>query len=133
MAQVVEHGAVFIAHAVRKIGISEAAVTRGLRHILQDAQLLLNRLLTLPRELAPLRQYVVLDVIALLRSQVTPGVFFLAKIRTLLRVHAIPLVELVADAILLLGREILKRPTALELPLALLRGHVAHLVDERPR
>ena len=105
MAQIVQHGAVFIAHATREIRIGQAAVARGLRHILQHAELLLNDLLALPRNLPPARHHLILDVVALLRPQVAPGIFFVTQIGALLRAHAVPLVELVADAILLLGRD----------------------------
>src|SRR5467141_2076550 len=47
-------------------------VARGLRHILQHAQPLLNRLPALLRQLLPLRQDIITDVLALFRPQPAP-------------------------------------------------------------
>src|SRR5258708_4994758 len=47
-------------------------VPRGLRHILQHAQPLLNRALPVRRKLLPLRQDIALNVVALLRRQPAP-------------------------------------------------------------
>jgi len=133
VAEVVEHGAVVVGHAASEVGIAEAAIARGLRHILQDAEFLLNGLLALPRHLAPTGQHIGLDVVALLGSQAAPGIFLFAQIGALLRGHTVPLAELVADPILLFGRQVLKGLAASQNALALLRCEIAHLVDEGAR
>lgn len=130
VAQIMQHGAVFIAHAAREVRISQAAVARGLRHVLQHAELLLNDLLALPGNLPPPRHYVVLNVVALLRPQVAPGIFLVAEIGALLRAHAVPLIELITNAVLLLRRKILKRSAVLQHAIALRRRQVAHAIHK---
>jgi len=131
VAEIVEHGTVLVRHAAGEIRIAETAIARGLRHVLQDAELLLDGLLALPGHLAPTGQHIGLDVVTLFGSQAAPGIFFFAQIGALLRGHTVPLAELIADSILLFGRQVLKSLTASQNALALLRSEVAHLVDER--
>lgn len=124
---------VFVAHSARKVRIAQAPVARGLRHILQHAKLLLNHLLALPRNLSPLRQYIILNMLALLRSHPAPGILFRAQICPLLPIQVVPLVELLPDAALLLWSKVLKCFAVLQHTVALLRRQFAHAVDKRTR
>ena len=129
VAEVPEHGLFVVAHPAREVRIAESLITRGFRHILQDAQLLLHHLLAIPRHLAPLRKHIVLDVVALLRCQVTPSLFVAAQACLLLRRHVIPLTELLANLVLFVRREALERMAVLQDALTLLRAKVAHGID----
>src|SRR5216683_829026 len=133
VAQIVQRCPVLFAHSARKIRIVQPLVSRGFRHILQYAEFLLNHLLAFPRHLPPLRQHIVLDVIALLRRHSAPGIFFREQIRPLHRSHFVPLIELLFDPTLLLGREILKRSAALQNAVALLRSQLPHLIHKWAR
>ena len=133
VAQVVQCCFVFVAHSARKVRIAQAPVARGLRHILQHAKLLLNHLLALPRNLSPLRQHIILDMLALLRRHPAPGIFFRAQICPLLPIQVVPLVELLPDTALLLWSKILKCFAVLQHTVALLGCEVAHAVHKRTR
>src|SRR5260221_14417454 len=72
-------------------------------------------------------------MVALSRRQVAPGIFLLTQVRLLRRIHAIPLIELLANPALLIGRKILKRPAVLQPTVALLRRQITHLVHPGTR
>ena len=72
VAQIPQRRPIFLAHPARKIRIIQPLIPRRLRHILQHAQSLPNRLLPIGRHLPPLRQHIVPNVIALLRCQPAP-------------------------------------------------------------
>src|SRR5216683_4898528 len=72
MAQISQHLPVFFAHSARKVWIVQVPVARGLRHVLQDAQPLLNRPLPVRRQLLPLRHHVIFDVVSLLGRKLLP-------------------------------------------------------------
>lgn len=121
VAQVPQHGLLVITHAPREVRIVQALIPRGLRHMLQDTELLLDNLLAIPRRLPPLGKHVVLDVLLLFWREVSPDLFLLTQIGLLIRRHAIPLAELLADLGLLIRREILKCFAVLQDLFALLR------------
>lgn len=133
MAQVAEHGPLVVGHTVSEIGIIEALIARGFRHVLQDAKLLLQHLLAIPGHLAPLGKHIVLDVVALARSEFSPSLLILAQAIALLRVHVIPLIELLTNAVLFVEGKALEGAAALQHTLALRGRQVAHGVDPRPR
>ena len=124
---------VFVAHSARKVRIAQTPVARGLRHILQHAKLLLNHLLALPRNLSPLRQHIILDMLALLRRHPAPRIFFRAQICPLLPIQVVPLVELLPYTALLLWSKVLKCFAVLQHTVALLWCEVAHAVHKRTR
>jgi hypothetical protein len=128
VAQIPQRGLLFIAQAACEIRVVQALIARGFRHVLQDAELLLDDLLAIPGHLAPAGQNIALDVLALLRSEVAPGGFFLAQVGLLRGRHAIPLIELLANLTLLVRRQILKGMAVLQNVLPLLRRKIAHLV-----
>jgi hypothetical protein len=72
VAQITQHAFIFFAHAPSEIRVIQMLVSRGLRHILQYTQPLLNRPLPIRRKLLPLRQDIALNVVALLGRQLTP-------------------------------------------------------------
>src|SRR4029077_3498511 len=72
VAQVMQRGLIFLAHAPREVRIVQPLVACGLRHILQYTQPLLNRLSAVRRHLLPLRQDIITDVLALLRRHPVP-------------------------------------------------------------
>ncbi len=128
VTQIVQCCLLFIAHAAGKVGIVESLVASGFGHVFEHAQFLANHLLAVPGHLLHLGQNFIFDVIALLGSQISPGIFFFAEVGTLYRGHAIPLIELLANLILLVGRKALKRLTLLQDTVALLWAERAHLV-----
>ena len=60
-------------------------VARKLRHILENAQTLLNGFLSLWRQIAPVRQHFIFNVIALLLRHLLPDALAVAHILLLLR------------------------------------------------
>lgn len=121
MAQIPQRGAILVAHSFGKPRIIQPLIPRPLRHILQNAQSLLYRLPPIRRHLPPTRQYIILDVFSLLSSHLRPDLFFRSLIRSLLRIHAIPLAELLPNLVLLFGRHPLEGRAVLEEPLPLRR------------
>jgi len=65
MAQIPQHLPVFFAHPAREARIVQVPVARGLRHILQHAEPLLNGSLPVPGQLLPLWQHVIPNVVSL--------------------------------------------------------------------
>src|SRR5258708_36791057 len=72
MAQVTQRGFVFFAHTPREIRIIQMLIARRLRHIFQHAQSLLDGPLAVRWQLLPLRQYIILNVLTLLRCKSAP-------------------------------------------------------------
>lgn len=85
MAQIAQRSAVFFAHAPSEVGIPQMLITRELRHVLQYAQALFNRFLSLRRQIAPVRQHIIFNVIALLGSHLLPHSLAVAHVLLLLR------------------------------------------------
>src|SRR4029077_2645964 len=67
-----QHLPVFFAHSARKVRIAQVPVARGLRHVLQHAQPLLNGPLPVRRQLLPPRQHVIFDVVSLVWCKLLP-------------------------------------------------------------
>ena len=114
-----------------KLGSFEALIACGFRHVLEHAQFLLQDLLTVPRHLAPFRKHVILDVIALSRASSGSRLPLSNASLALLRGHVVPLIELLADFVLLIRRKILEGAAVLQDALALCRRQIAHGVDPR--
>ncbi len=96
VAQIAQHGLIFIAHATREIRIIQMLVARRLGHILQHAQTLLNRPPPAIRQLLPLRRQIIPNVILLFRRQFLPLVS--APIQFLsVRRREVPLLVIVLD------------------------------------
>ena len=85
MAQIAQRSAVFWAHTASKVGVVQMLVARELRHILENAQTLLDGLLSLWRQIAPGWQHFIFNVIALLRRHLLPHPLAVAHILLLLR------------------------------------------------
>jgi hypothetical protein len=85
MAQIAQCSAIFRAHAPSKIWVSQMFIACELRHVLENAQALLNRFLSLRWQIAPARQHIIPDVIALLRGHLLPHPFTVAHVLLLLR------------------------------------------------
>ena len=85
MGQVSQHVLVFFTHAASEVRIIQVTVACVFRHVLQDAQAVLNRFLALRRHLLPFGKDVILDVLPLLRSHSAPLVRGSAHILLLLR------------------------------------------------
>ena len=122
VAEVMQHSSFLVSHPTSEVRIIQALITRGLRHILQDAEFLFHHLLAVPRHLAPTRKYVILDVVTLFRRQISPSLLALAKVGALLRRHVIPLIELLPNLVLLIRGKILERAAVLQHAFALPRG-----------
>jgi hypothetical protein len=105
MAQIAQQGAVFCAHTTRKVRVVQMLVARELRHILENAQTLLNGFLSLRRQSAPIRQHFIFNVIALLLRHLLPYPFAVAHVLLLLR-RQLPKASLILeDALSLFGAE----------------------------
>src|SRR6266446_7145387 len=133
MAQIMQRLPVVIAHSARKVRIAQPPIPCRLWHILKHAQFLLNHLLTLPRNLPPSRQNVVLHVAPLLWRHSPPGILLRTQVRSLLRVQTVPLIKLLPDPALLFRRQILERAAALQHAIPLLRVQIAHAIHKRTR
>src|SRR6202035_6037856 len=72
-------------------------------------------------------------MLSLLRGHPFPDTLFRGLVRPLLRSHTIPLIELLADLVLLFRRHSLESRAVLEEPLPLRRRHLAHALHPRPR
>src|SRR6266699_7310672 len=96
VAQIAQHGLIFIAHATREIRIIQMLVARRLRHILQHAQTLLNRPPPAIREFLPLRRQIIPNVILLFRRQFLPLVSAPIQFLSLPR-GEVPLLVIVLD------------------------------------
>ena len=72
VTQIPQHLPVFFAHSARKIWIVQVPVARGLRHILQHAQPLLNGPLSVRRQLLPFWQHVIPKMVLLLWRKLAP-------------------------------------------------------------
>ena len=72
MAQIPQRRLIIVAHSARELRIIQPLIPRRLRHILQHAQSLSNRLTPILRHLLPLGQYIIPNVILLLRTQPAP-------------------------------------------------------------
>jgi hypothetical protein len=107
MAEVAQGGAIFVSHAAGKVWIVEVTVARVLGHVLQNTEALLNGFLALRRHVAPGRQNIVLDVIALLRSHLLPDAATLAHILLLLRRQLAEALAILQDALAVFGAKAL--------------------------
>ena len=85
MAQIAQRGAVFCAHPASKVGVVQMLVARELRHVLKNAEALLDGFLSLWRQSAPVRQYIILNVITLLRRHLLPDTLTVPHVLLLLR------------------------------------------------
>jgi hypothetical protein len=101
MAQVAQRSAVLFTHPPGEVGVSEMFIARKFGHVLKNSQALLNRFLPLRRQIAPVRQHIIFNVIALLGSHLLP--------------HSLP----VAHVLLLLRRQLPKASLILEHPLSI--------------
>ena len=82
VGQVAQHGFVIFVHAAREVWIVQVLIPRRLRHVLQNVEPATDRSLAIRRKLPPLWQYVILDVILLIRRQSAP--VFQAALNSLL-------------------------------------------------
>ena len=108
VAQIAQHGLIFFTHASREIRIIQMLVARGLRHILQYAQTLLNGTLSVRRKLLPLRQHVVFDVVLLFRRQLVPIGSRLSHLLLLSRRQLLKVLVVLQNFLLLLPRQIVE-------------------------
>src|SRR5882724_3987233 len=84
VAQIPQRRSVFIVHPAREVWIVQPSVARRFRHILQQAQSLLNRLPAVRRHLPPSRQHIIAHVVLLLRRHLLPDLRSLAQLLLLL-------------------------------------------------
>lgn len=85
VAQIPQRRPIFIAHPASEIRIVQPLIPRRLRHILELAQPLLDRLPALLRHLPPSRQHIIAYVVLLLRCHFLPDLCPLAQLLLLLR------------------------------------------------
>jgi len=85
MAQIAQRSAIFWTHPTSKVGIVQVLVPCKLRHVLENAQTLLDGFLSFWRQVAPGRQYLIFNVIALLRRHLLPHPLAVAHVLLLLR------------------------------------------------
>jgi hypothetical protein len=99
MAQVPQRRLIFIAHSARELRIIQPLIARGLRHILQYAQSLPNRLPPILGHLLPLGQHIIPNVTLLLRTQAIPPLGAISQF-LLLRRRKIPVLVVVLENLL---------------------------------
>ena len=131
MAQIVQRLPVLIIQSPREVWIVQSLIARPFRHVLQYTKLLLDHLLALPGNLSPSRQHLIFHIVALFWRHSPPRIFFRAQIRSLLCIQVVPLIKLLADAVLLLRRKILKCSATLQHAIALLRCQITHAIHKR--
>jgi len=113
MAQVAQRSAIFWTHPTSKVGILQVLVPCKLRHVLENAQTLLDGFLSFWRQIAPGWQHVIFNMI------------------TLLRRHLLPYPLAVAHVLLLLRRQLPKALLILEHPLSLFGAKPLLIVSVR--
>jgi hypothetical protein len=106
VAQVPKRRPILVAHALRKPRIAQPLIPRRLRHILQHAQSIADRLLPIGRHLPPLWQHIVPHMVALLRR------------------HTIPNLRAIAQHLLLCWRHPPQPVLILQNPLPIRRRHI---------
>jgi hypothetical protein len=105
MAQIAERSSVFCAHTAGKVGVAQMLVARKLRHVLEHAETLLDGFLPLWRQIAPSGQYIILNVIALLRGHLLPHPLAVAHVLLLLRRQLAKASLILEDALSIFGAE----------------------------
>ena len=105
MAQIAQRGAVFFAHPASKVRVVQMLVARELRHILENAQTLLDGFLSLRRQSAPIRQHFIFNVIALLLGHLLPDPLAVAHVLLLLRRQLPKALLILQHPLLLFGAE----------------------------
>ena len=85
MAQIAQRSAVFWTHSASKVRVVKMLVAGKLRHVLENAQPLLDSFLSLWRQVAPVRQHFIFNVIALLLRHLLPDPLAVAHVLLLLR------------------------------------------------
>ncbi len=106
MAQVPQRRPILFTHALSKPRIIQPLIPRRLRHVLQHAQPVTDRLLSVRRHLTPLRQHIILHVIALLRRHPTPHLRSIAQHLLLRRRHALQTLLVLQSALTVRRRHI---------------------------
>src|ERR1700676_5331848 len=107
MAEIAQRSAVFCAHTASKVGVVQMLVARELGHVLKNAETLLDGFLSLWRQIAPVRQHLIFNVIPLLRRHLLPHPFAVAQVLLLLR-RQLPKASLILeDALSIFGAETL--------------------------
>jgi hypothetical protein len=107
VTEVAQGSAIFVAHAAGKVRIVEVAVTRVFRHVAENAEALLDGFLTLRRHVAPRRQNIILDVIALLRGHLLPHAAAVTHILLLLGSQLAESLAILQNALAVFGAEAL--------------------------
>ncbi len=110
VAQVVQRRPVLVVHSTREVRIIQPLVARGLRHILQYTQPLLNRLPAVRRHLLPLRQHFIADMVALRRRHPLPDLRSLAQLLLLLRRELLESLFIALESLALFRRKLTRTP-----------------------
>src|SRR5882724_3435870 len=111
VAQIPQHGFVFVRHPAREIRIAQMLIPRRLRHVLQYTQTLLNRTLPLRRQLLPLRHHIVLDVILLFRRHPVPVPRALLHLLPLSGIQLLIILVVLQRSLFFLRAQIVEIPT----------------------
>jgi hypothetical protein len=106
VAQIPQRCLILFAHPFGKPRIIQPLIPRELRHILQHAQSLPDRLPPLLGHLPPLRQHVVPDVALLLRSQLIPAICSILQFLSLRRRKIPKSIIVLEDFLPLLRRQV---------------------------
>lgn len=104
VAQVTQRRFILFTHAAGKVRVVQVLVARGLRHIFQDAQAILNGALAVRRHLLPLGEHVVADVILLLPGQRIPDTDAILQFLTLRGTLLLQRAIVIEDALFFLRR-----------------------------
>ena len=101
VAQVTQHGLVFGAQTAHELRAIQTLLAGCVGHVLQNAQAPRDGLFAIRRQLPPLGQNVVADVLSLLGGHLLPDSSVLADLILLLRAEPVPLLQARPDLLLL--------------------------------
>lgn len=113
VAQISQRRPILVAHSFGELRIIQPLIPRELRHVLQNAESLPNRLPPIRRHLSPLWKHVVPDVALLYRRKPVPGCNPPLQFLSLRRRHSAEPIVIIEDSLLFLRAQIAEFPLCL--------------------
>lgn len=104
MAQVAQRRFIFLTHAAGKVRVVQVLIARGLRHIFQYAQAILDSAPAVWRHLLPFGEHVVADVVLLLLGQRIPNAGAILQFLSLRGASTLQRAIVIEDALFILRR-----------------------------
>ena len=125
--EIAQHGLLARAKPLHEPGIIKSGLSLGRIHPLQDSQAAIDQLLSILWHLLPFRHENISNVNALLRRQFFQQSFAVPNRISLGRRKPVPILEIVANLRLPLGRQALKLLVVAHEPFLLFRRHVLQI------